>query len=135
MCFLLFFSVFFVIGFVVLVLPVVLIDHVGKDIFGKRFSAWHGRPKITPTNNRAFDEYHAETLRRLEDDRREFVKFIDGLHFAKDKAVFDQFTTARQVAEGHDRDDVAKSWSSGTDLVVGSRDQRYDRRTVTVKEP
>ncbi len=45
-----------------------------------------------PTSgNRAFDEYRAETLRRLEEEQKEFGTFLDRLRFAKDKAEFDQF--------------------------------------------
>ena len=43
------------------------------------------------SGNRAFDEYRAETLRRLEDEQREFMDFLDRLRQAKDKAEFDQF--------------------------------------------
>ncbi|HEX3405198.1 MAG TPA: DUF2852 domain-containing protein [Acetobacteraceae bacterium] len=45
------------------------------------------------SGNRAFDEYRAETLRRLEDEQKEFAAFLDRLRFAKDKAEFDQFMT------------------------------------------
>ena len=44
-----------------------------------------------PTGNRAFDEYRAETLRRLEEEQREFMEFLKRLRHAKDKAEFDQF--------------------------------------------
>ena len=45
-----------------------------------------------PTSgNRAFDEYRAETLRRLEEEQKEFGAYLDRLRFAKDKAEFDQF--------------------------------------------
>jgi hypothetical protein len=43
------------------------------------------------SGNYAFDEYRAETLRRLEEEQREFVAFLDRLRHAKDKAEFDQF--------------------------------------------
>ena len=43
------------------------------------------------SGNRAFDEYRAETLRRLEEEEREFKEFLDRLRQAKDKAEFDQF--------------------------------------------
>ncbi|MGA3401330.1 MAG: DUF2852 domain-containing protein [Acetobacteraceae bacterium] len=43
------------------------------------------------SGNRAFDEYRAETLRRLEEEQKEFGTFLDRLRFAKDKAEFDQF--------------------------------------------
>ena len=45
----------------------------------------------TSSGNRAFDEYRAETLRRLEEEQKEFGSFLDRLRFAKDKAEFDQF--------------------------------------------
>jgi hypothetical protein len=43
------------------------------------------------SGNWAFDEYRAETLRRLEEEQREFKDFLDRLRHAKDKAEFDQF--------------------------------------------
>ncbi len=50
-----------------------------------------------PTSgNRAFDEYRAETLRRLEEEQREFAAFLDRLRFAKDKAEFDEFMASRR---------------------------------------
>lgn len=50
-----------------------------------------------PTSgNHAFDEYKADTLRRLEEEQREFRSFLDRLRFAKDKAEFDQFMTERR---------------------------------------
>ena len=50
----------------------------------------------TPSSgNRAFDEYRTETLRRLEEEQREFREFLDRLRFAKDKTEFDQFMAAR----------------------------------------
>jgi hypothetical protein len=48
-----------------------------------------------PSGNRAFDEYRAETLRRLEEEQREFMEFLDRLRHAKDKAEFDQFMAER----------------------------------------
>lgn len=48
------------------------------------------------SGNRAFDEYRAETLRRLEEEQKEFAAFLDRLRFAKDKAEFDQFMTERR---------------------------------------
>lgn len=54
---------------------------------GNRFSGgpWSG------SGNRAFDEYRAETLRRLEEEERQFKEFLERLRQAKDKAEFDQF--------------------------------------------
>jgi hypothetical protein len=48
------------------------------------------------SGNRAFDEYRAETLRRLEEEQREFASFLDRLRFAKDKAEFDEFMASRR---------------------------------------
>ena len=48
------------------------------------------------SGNRAFDEYRAETLRRLEDEQREFLEFLERLRQAKDKAEFDQFMAERR---------------------------------------
>ncbi|MFZ5790196.1 MAG: DUF2852 domain-containing protein [Pseudomonadota bacterium] len=47
------------------------------------------------SGNSAFDEYRAETLRRLEEEQKEFMEFLDRLRQAKDKAEFDQFMAER----------------------------------------
>ncbi|MET1026466.1 MAG: DUF2852 domain-containing protein, partial [Dongiaceae bacterium] len=44
----------------------------------------------------AFDEYRSETLRRLEEEQKEFRDFLDHLRQAKDKAEFDQFMNDRR---------------------------------------
>ncbi len=49
-----------------------------------------------PSGNRAFDEYREETLRRLEDEEREFEDFLERLRQAKDKSEFDQFMADRR---------------------------------------
>jgi hypothetical protein len=51
--------------------------------------------RSSPSGNRAFDEYRTETLRRLEDEQREFKEFLNRLRHAKDKAEFDQFMAER----------------------------------------
>ena len=48
------------------------------------------------SGNRAFDEYRADTLRRLEEEQREFKEFLQRLRFAKDRAEFDQFMAERR---------------------------------------
>ena len=54
-----------------------------------------------PTSgNRAFDEYRTETLRRLEEEQREFQEFLARLREAKDKAEFDQFMSDRKGQHG-----------------------------------
>jgi hypothetical protein len=54
---------------------------------------WSSRP--ASSGNRAFDEYRAETLRRLEEEQREFKQFLERLRHAKDKAEFDEFMAER----------------------------------------
>jgi hypothetical protein len=63
-------------------------------------SRWYsGRP--ASSGNRAFDEYRAETLRRLEEEQEGFRAFLDRLRHAKDKAEFDEFMAdRRRRAEG-----------------------------------
>jgi hypothetical protein len=58
----------------------------GRDPWGFRTSG-----------NRAFDEYRAETLRRLEEEQQEFREFLDRLRHAKDKVEFDQFMAERRA--------------------------------------
>jgi Protein of unknown function (DUF2852) len=83
--------------------------------FGRRRRAWqaqNGSPpwadwknwacgpsagsNSTSSGNHAFDEYKAETLRRLEEEQKEFGSFLERLRFAKDKAEFDQFMADRR---------------------------------------
>ena len=54
---------------------------------------WGGAPT---SGNRAFDEYRNETLKRLEDEQREFREFLERLRFAKDKTEFDAFMNERR---------------------------------------
>jgi hypothetical protein len=43
-----------------------------------------------------FRRLSPETLKRLEDEQREFRDFLDRLRFAKDKTEFDQFMAERR---------------------------------------
>ena len=65
-----------------------------------RWAGWRnacGRGDQAPSSgNRAFDGYRTDTLRRLEEEQREFAAFLDRLRFAKDKAEFDAFMTERR---------------------------------------
>ncbi|MBC7800882.1 MAG: DUF2852 domain-containing protein [Gemmatimonadaceae bacterium] len=54
------------------------------------------RAAAGPSGNEAFDDYRAETLRRLEDEQREFVDYLERLRRARDKAEFDQFMAERR---------------------------------------
>ena len=64
---------------------------------------WHGMERRWrhglrggSSGNVAFDEYRDETLRRLEEEQREFQEFLERLRHAKDKAEFDQFMADRR---------------------------------------
>jgi hypothetical protein len=48
------------------------------------------------SGNAAFDDYREETLRRLEEEQREFRAFLDRLRKAKDKEEFDAFMSERR---------------------------------------
>src|SRR5690242_7151633 len=62
---------------------------------------WWG--SATPSSgNRAFDEYRADTLSRLQEEQREFKEFLQRLRFAKDRAEFDQFMAERRSRPGGD---------------------------------
>jgi Protein of unknown function (DUF2852) len=64
-----------------------------------RMESWGGQRRWGPASssgNRAFDEYRAETLQRLEEEQQEFRDFLDRLRMAKDKAEFDQFMAERR---------------------------------------
>jgi hypothetical protein len=54
---------------------------------------WTSAPS---SGNHAFDEYRNETLKRLEDEQREFRDFLERLRFAKDKTEFDAFMAERR---------------------------------------
>jgi hypothetical protein len=56
---------------------------------------WGGGRGCETSGNAAFDEYRAETLKRLEEEQREFKEFLTRLRQAKDKAEFDQFMAGR----------------------------------------
>jgi hypothetical protein len=50
------------------------------------------------SGNTAFDDYRTETLKKLEDEQKEFSGFLDRLRRAKDQAEFDQFMAGRRGA-------------------------------------
>ena len=80
----------------------------GRMSCGKRFGEmgrargrWYGPcgggswRRSETSGNGAFDEYRAETLKRLEEEQKEFLEFLERLRQAKDKAEFDQFMADR----------------------------------------
>ncbi len=48
------------------------------------------------SGNKAFDDYRESTLKRLEEEEREFRSFLERLRQAKDKSEFDQFMSERR---------------------------------------
>jgi Protein of unknown function (DUF2852) len=68
-------------------------DRFRARMDGLRSGDWRGPPS---SGNRAFDDYRTETLKRLEEEQREFRDFLERLRFAKDKTEFDQFMTERR---------------------------------------
>jgi hypothetical protein len=79
-------------------------DHMGKKadrvpaktdgLLDRVRGNWGGQPS---GGNHAFDDYRAETLRRLEDEQREFKEFLKRLRVARDRAEFDQFMNDRHL--------------------------------------
>jgi hypothetical protein len=62
----------------------------------EQMKGWHNMARsMHSTGNNAFDEYRADTLRRLEQEAEEFRAFLERLRAAKDKAEFDQFMADR----------------------------------------
>lgn len=59
------------------------------------------------SGNQAFDDYREATLRRLEEEEREFRDFLTKLRQAKDKAEFDQFMTERKTSSSSTPPDAA----------------------------
>ena len=68
--------------------------HSKMERMQEKANRWYGRQATT--GNRAFDEYREETLRRLDEEQREFRDFLDRLRAAKDRSEFDQFMNERR---------------------------------------
>ncbi len=64
-----------------------------RERMGGGAGAWAGAPT---SGNHAFDEYRTDTLKRLEEEQREFREFLERLRFAKDKTEFDAFMSERR---------------------------------------
>lgn len=65
--------------------------------FERKAEKWGMQGRAYPaTGNAAFNEYRAETLRRLEEEANEFRSYLERLRMAKDKAEFDQFMAERR---------------------------------------
>jgi len=73
----------------------------GSPSKGMRAWARH----TTTSGNRAFDEYRAETMQRLEEEFDEFQGFLGQLRAARDKKEFDRFMKSRKKTVDIEEDD------------------------------
>lgn len=62
---------------------------------------WSRSCASAPSGHSAFDDYRDETLRRLEEEQREFAAYLERLRRARDKAEFDQFMAERGRPREH----------------------------------
>ena len=72
-----------------------------RDEWRARREEWRAWKRRAPSarnssGNVAFDEYREETLRKLDDEQREFRDYLDKLRSAKDRAECDQFMNERR---------------------------------------
>jgi hypothetical protein len=67
------------------------------EMFFNWCCAVNDQPPSRPAGNMAFEAYRADTLRRLEEEQREFDTFLSRLHAAKDKEEFERFLAARRA--------------------------------------
>lgn len=67
---------------------------------GDRLAAMNLGPNVParfPDGQSAFEDYRAETLRRLNNEQQEFQAFLGRLRTAKDRAEFEQFMAERRT--------------------------------------
>lgn len=76
------------------------------------------------TGNRAFDEYRAEALRKLEEEASEFRAFLERLRMARDRAEFDEY-----MKERRDRPSGQSSGPSGGPSGPSGEDQQKPPQT------
>jgi len=74
-----------------------------REFAARQWSQWSNGGSMRSTGNRAFDDWRATELARLEEERqkllaaeREFTEFMENLRHAKDREEFDRFMNARR---------------------------------------
>ena len=73
------------------------VDDLAADLVSQFKSAI--RPRASGSGNAAFDAYREETLRRLEEEQREFTEFVTRLRHARDREEFERFMAERNQAK------------------------------------
>lgn len=63
---------------------------LGRPLPGRQTAA-SPATATAPSGNAAFDAYRAETLKRLDDERDAFARFVTRLRESRDRAEFDQY--------------------------------------------
>ena len=79
----------------------------GKSCRSRSAMTRQGFAVMQSSGNMAFDNYKADTLRRLEEEQHSFEAFLQRLREAKDKAEFDAFMEDRARAASAPREDEA----------------------------
>jgi hypothetical protein len=79
----------------------------GREKWGNRARWGINRWGLGPTGNRAFDEWRAAELARLEEEHerlaaaeREFGEYLENLRRARDREEFDRFMNERRNRQG-----------------------------------
>jgi len=57
---------------------------------------WNAGVNRHSSGNAAFDDYREQTIRRLEEEQKEFFEYLERLRKAKDKEEFDRFMADRK---------------------------------------
>jgi hypothetical protein len=70
-----------------------------RDEGADRLPTQHWWRQQPTSGNSTFDDYRADTLRRLEEEQSDFQSFLAQLRMAKDKAEFDQFMIERRSGQ------------------------------------
>lgn len=73
---------------------------------------------MSSSGNRAFDEYREETLKRLEEEQREFRDFLERLRLAKDRSEFDAFMSDRKARAAESQNKGPETGEPGTAPAV-----------------
>ncbi|MDX2307764.1 MAG: DUF2852 domain-containing protein [Hyphomicrobium sp.] len=93
------------------------------DTWERRREEWRSEARSSglhrgSSGNRAFDEYREETLKRLEEEQREFRDFLERLRLAKDRSEFDAFMADRKARAADSANKVPGSDDAGAQPAV-----------------